>query len=395
VGAPEEPDSCAVELRASELRGGGARWALAMALPLLFALAVVAMELMMLHHAREVADPLLLLVLMPMVGAASGLLARRPRVRRGVIHVDAGGVWLDGALAFARNTIRSGDIVLGPDGVLTVFFKQRGIRPPFHVTVRDEAEGEAALDAMGLGSKSSAVTLPTGYARSYSGAAAGAVVLLASAALVSAFGTPEGFELTSTVGVTVFAAILTLVAASRPKRISVGTDGVVITGTLGRHRFVTHREIDELVFDGYHLVMRTKSATLRFPVLLPRSDSSAAAAGYRRTALARRITTLRTVGLRGGTSRPQIALEPSTADLTDSIGARGYRDPVVTRDAVWAILEDPTAPPVARARSAAALRVSTAEAPRLRLAVTSTADPGLREELEELWEECSRAAKRC
>jgi hypothetical protein len=393
MGAFLEPDSRTLQLRTSELRGGGARWLMAVSLPLLFPLAVILLEVTMLHHARAVADPLLLLVLMPMVGSGSALLARRPRIRRGVVDVDGGGISLDGRRVVPRRRIRAGDIVLAPDGVLTVLIQQRGIAPALQVTVRDEAEGEAVLDALGLGGKAAAVSLPTGYALSYAGAAGGLIVMIASAALVFAFGAPAGLGFTSTIGATMFVAILALVVSSRPKRVSVGTDGVVIAAICGRHRFVAHRNIEELTFDGRHLVMRSNARTSRFPLLPARPDSSPAAAAYRQNALARRIAELRTLGLHGGTSRPEIALEPSTAALAAAIGARGYRDPVVTRDAVWAILEDPAAPRVARARSAAALRVSADERPRLRVAVTSTADPELREELEEVLEECSRAAK--
>ena len=56
-------------------------------------------------------------------------------------------------------------------------------------------------------------------------------------------------------------------------------------------------------------------------------------------------------------------------------GERGYRGSAVTRETVWAILEDPSAAPQVRVRVAETLRVSMGEAPRLRIAALETASP--------------------
>jgi len=162
---------------------------------------------------------------------------------------------------------------------------------------------------------------------------------------------------------------------ARLRRVTVGTDGVFIADALGRSRFVPHRSLRAVAFDGRDLVVETRRGVSRYPLRPRRDDADEASSARRRSELARRVADIRALGLGGGTSNAALALRASASDLSEIIDRGSYRDQAVSRDMVWAIVEDPAAPPRARVQSAVALRVSAEEAPRLRAAAAATADP--------------------
>lgn len=259
------------------------------------------------------------------------MLAGRPRARTGHVEVGAHGVLLDGVILVRRRIIEAADMVLFADDALAVRLTLRGWSPDVYVVVRDEAEGTAALRSLGLLGTASRVTFETGSPLWASG------------------------------------------------RVTVGTDGVLLADALGRRRLLPHGRIGEIQFDGVELVLHVDGRAERFRMRGRVTDMTG---GYWRAAVGRRIAEARAAGLRGGASNASLADDPAFLAAIDGNEKGGYRDPAASRDALWAIIEDPAAPPGARARSATALRASREEATRLRAAAQAIAEPTLREALE-------------
>jgi hypothetical protein len=266
------------------------------------------------------------------IGAiGSRMMPGRRGARTGRVEVGAPGVMLDGAIFLRRRVIEAGDMVLFPDDALAVRLTVRGWSPAVHVVVRDEAEGNAVLRSLGLLGTTSRVTFETG-------------------------GPFWGWG-----------------------RVTVGSDGVLLVDSLGRRRLLRHGLIDEMECDGVELVLRAEGRTERFRVRGRVTDKTG---GYSRAAIRRRIAEARAAGLRGGASNASLADDPVLLAATSANEEGGYRSPAASRDALWALIEDPAAPPGARARSATALRASGEEVTRLRAAAQAIAEPTLRDALE-------------
>jgi hypothetical protein len=275
----------------------------ALAIPLTLLVAVVIVEFLG-EAGGSNARTAWVIVIPGFIIALGAWLVGGRRARTGCVEVGAGGVMLDGGLFVRRRAIEAGDLVLFSDDALAVRLTVRRWSPDVYVVVRDETEGNAVLHSLGLLGTASRVTFDTGGALWGRG------------------------------------------------QVTVGTDGVLLVDALGRTRLLRHAVIDEIRSDEVGLVLRTEGRTERFPF---RGWVRGKVEAYWRAAVGRRIAAARAAGLRGGASNASLADDPvSLAAIEKS----GYRDPAASRDAIWAIVEDPAAPPGARARSANALRVS-------------------------------------
>jgi len=174
--------------------------------------------------------------------------------------------------------------------------------------------------------------------------------------------------------------------AASYRSVTVGTDGILLVDRRGRQSFHRHAEVDELSFGlaGPNAVLRLRIAerALVLPCFGWLAHASAEARARAREEVATAVAEIRAIGVEAGSSDAFLADDPATLELLDVPaqleGDRVYRGSAVTREAVWAILEDPTAPPQARVRVAETLRVSMGEAPRLRIAADEAASPEVR-----------------
>jgi hypothetical protein len=200
-------------------------------------------------------------------------------------------------------------------------------------------------------------------------------------------------KMSPSLGWLVLAYISVLVAAiagfSRASRVAVGIDGVHVRGT-SRRRFFAYRELGEARLLGSDLeLLRRGKVVLRLQ--LHGADAARAEAVLGRI----QGNIARAAERRGGAEERLV--ETATADqIARAVaGAVDFRQPTLSREALWDIVEGPTVDAQARSAAAKAL-VKTAEGgerARLRVAATKCADPQVRVALESIDEESDGAAE--
>jgi hypothetical protein len=323
--------------------------------------------------------------------------AWRPSVRHGVVRADSDGVWLDGTLHVPRATMATGELLLAPDGKIAVRLASGLGRRAHLVVVRSKAEGRAVLDALGLGSTRSAVSFRADerepaspfHSRAVLASMAACALYLLALAFAGRGSHMPGFLAANLIGQ--YAVGRIIVVALR-KRVTVGSDGVLINRLLRQRRFFTHARIKELYVDDESLVLVADGETQRLRFRGSSVDVTEASREFRHDALARHVARLRKFGLRGGRSNVALTGDPASLEAA-ATGHSSYREPARARESVWGVVEDPAAPREARVRAAVALRVSEADAGRLRVAVEATADPDLHAELGAEAERAERGAE--
>lgn len=169
----------------------------------------------------------------------------------------------------------------------------------------------------------------------------------------------------------------------RASRISVGLDGVFVSGS-ARRRFVPFSEIDDARANGSSIVLtRGDSVVLRLQ--LHGEDA------IRRDALAERLRkAIQTAAeLRNSPDVHFVKTARQDALERAANGASSYRETAPTRDKLWDLLESPAVNAEGRKAAATALvrESSDAERVRLRVAAEHCAEPSVRARIYELLEE--------
>lgn len=169
----------------------------------------------------------------------------------------------------------------------------------------------------------------------------------------------------------------------RASRVAIGLDGVLVRGS-SRTRFYGFRDVDSARVSGNDLeLLRGTRVVLRLQ--LHGKDAA------RRDAL---LTRLQAVIARASAERDEPAASfvsgATRADMTRAAeGGGDYRQPAVSREQLWSVLEGPAIDTAARNAAAEALAGSRdpAERARLRIAAERCAEPTVRIRMEELLED--------
>ncbi len=312
-------------------------------------------------------------------------LTRRRDVQRGAVIIGPRGVTLGGNSVVARGSITGGDVRVARDGKVVVHL-ERGESPALELVARDDAEGRAALAALGLATQNA---LRFGAGMSWrNGLAVVAGMFLLCAAWI------HGLELGSFSAVVVAEMLLSAMvlgggAAWRPTSVVVAADGVMLSNGLGRRRWLAMHRVHDLHIEGDELRLRIEDKHLVVKIKQDHAaDEATGTFEHRCATLATRLSEIVGSHARQNAPSTPFTLPPVAANIDEDVQIlrrtreRGYREIPVTREALWTLVEDPSASPRSRARAAVALRVSTEEAPRLRVAAAGTANPELSELLD-------------
>jgi hypothetical protein len=176
-----------------------------------------------------------------------------------------------------------------------------------------------------------------------------------------------------------YCVVAVLMASSfrRISRIAIGLDGVRVSGT-SRPRFHAYRDLEgvDVARDGEVLLLRPGRAALRLQ--LHGEDAS------RRGPIVERLRAAIARAQAPGSVAQRLAEAATPAILAQAARGHGdYRSPAASRDALWEVLEAPSARGETRARAARALAAGAdgADRARLRFAAQRCADPEARETL--------------
>lgn len=166
----------------------------------------------------------------------------------------------------------------------------------------------------------------------------------------------------------------------RASRIAVGLDGVLVHGT-SRTRFFAYRDLDSARLRGPNLEL-CKGTRVVLRLQLHGEDAA------RRDAILARITDkiAHAAARRGGAAEGFVGAA-SAEQITRAVaGAVDFRQPMLSRDALWAIVEGPTVDVEGRSAAATALvkTIDAGERARLRVAASLCAEPRMRIALEKL-----------
>ncbi len=315
--------------------------------------------------------------------ALGALLERRwPKLDRRRLEADGSGVKQDGNLLIARSEITRG-LALPLAGGCVVRLERRWPRSPLDVVVWNEEEGRQLLRALGLDASQTATDLEGGsgfavlpWPARFSIVAGSMLGFFALDALFRSFGASLLFVL----ALFVFARFV----VGKKSRIRVGVDGIHYRW-LWQSRFVPFAQVRSMkLVPG----ARTQTAevelaggsSLRLPLGAGREQDE----GF---VYQRLLQGLEAFRARGGSAELELLARrgrPHEEWLRAlrglGAGATGPRDNHVDRERLWGVLDDPSAPPVARAGAAASLGASTEPGARerIRLVAAAVAEPRLR-----------------
>ncbi len=163
--------------------------------------------------------------------------------------------------------------------------------------------------------------------------------------------------------------------------IAVGRDGIFVRGT-SKERFFSYRDFDEVRLAGVHFDFHRQGRRVLRLQLHGADD-------VRADALAERIRAALAASQRTGGAH-LLAQSAAAGTLGRAVqGASDYRQPSISREQLWELVEGDATD--AQARMAAATALASigdgAERARLRIAASHVADPQVRIALEELGEE--------
>jgi hypothetical protein len=191
-------------------------------------------------------------------------------------------------------------------------------------------------------------------------------------------------KMAPSVGWLVLAYVAVIAAAiaafSRASRVAVGIDGVHVRGT-SRQRFFAYRDLDGARVRGSDLEL------LRGERVLLRLQLHGADAARADAVLSRIQASIARVAERRGRAEEGLVESATAEQIARAVaGAVDFRQPTVSREALWEIVEGPTVDAAAREAAAKAL-VKTAvgeDRARLRVAAARCADPRVRVALERI-----------
>ncbi|MFO0588309.1 MAG: hypothetical protein U0441_12245 [Polyangiaceae bacterium] len=319
--------------------------------------------------------------------------------RPGKLLADAKGVWFEGRLIAQRDQIDSGFVLPRPDGKLFVRLRRKGARLPVEVRVADREEGRGLLRALGLDASQSVAQFRLPSSAFADPAARKKFMVRFGVVLGGLAFTAAMFARTLPAVAPFFPFLMALVALSTavtamiPTKLRVGADGLQISW-MRRQRFLAYGDITHI--DPYEepgmgknrwagLVVSLKSGEkVHLPIIA--KQSSLRDQVY---VIHERISEAIDTWSRGDGVADAALVRRSGREASDwvralrSIGSGANADartaPVLP-EKLWRIVEDPAAPPDARAGAAVALGQTADEdaRTRLRAAASATAAPKLR-----------------
>ncbi|MFO0552801.1 MAG: PH domain-containing protein [Polyangiaceae bacterium] len=289
-----------------------------------------------------------------------GALEVRPRIGRG-FRVEREAV-VDGLLSGAKLEVE----LRGGDFLTIDFVEPRRAR--------------AAMDALGAGAAQQRLTTETTgpWRRAIAGLLGLAVAFLGMYASTDLLFTALGH---ATLWPALWPLPLTalLVFLLRPKRITIGTDGVIVHDLFGR-RFIPHEDITEVSASGGRLLLTLKDGAVCAV------DSAQAAALADRVREASALTHGGDVSLQA-LARGERTVEDWIGDLRGILkSASDYRRASLDRTRLLDVLVDGEATNEERVAAAVALRLAGDDSARepIRVASAAFADPKTREKVLEL-----------
>ncbi len=360
--------------------------------------------------ASAVAVAPVLMVMLPFMIIIGVFLAMRfvgqsrPVLHDGALSVHDEHVFVGARPIVARERVSSGVVMPGPEG--TFVRLERSVGAPVDLRVENVDEGRAALDALGLDPAHAVArfhvlaTTVAAWRRRVWWALGSVLPMLIAVPIMLTSHNPVLLAFVTPLVVAM--ALSTIV----PARVTVGVDGISAC-RFGRDEFIPLDGIvDAAAGDGAEVANATvavvrlfdeNGAVVRELVVDqkkkgPFTEAIHAAIDSRAEALAERIREV--IAIR---NKPPGTLDPRTLargdrEVTAWVSelrmllrrARGFRDAdAPTPDALLAIVEDGSAPPIHRAAAAIALAPSGPEQRRrVRIAAETTAAPALRIALE-------------
>jgi hypothetical protein len=323
---------------------------------------------------------LMLFIGMGGMGVFLALLGLDGSVREVRASIDAAGIRVGEKVVAARHTIRAGWIERSYAG--TRVHLDRGVYPDIELEAADDAEAGTLLRAVACDPSQTVVRFPSVYRFVTLAVSAGMAGQLCARELVGRDGrhasTPQFLLLFVT------CCFWPLVAYGfRPREMSVGADGVLVSGFL-RNRFVLYAEIESAVVESVgklvlwtrthdRLVSRMSGPAAEAAAELIESAITSPHSGSEAVRLQ-----LRREGESEGDAGAWLARLRSLASLEP------YRAVAFGRDALWRVVDDPGATGAERAAAAVVLGAAAtpAERARLRDAAARMASPRVRVAIE-------------
>lgn len=312
-------------------------------------------------------------------------LKRHRTIRRGEVTVGAFGVRLRGELIASRALMTSAETQLARDGTLIVRIEQT--ERPLEVVVHDDEEARLVQEALGLTPpRAFRIMAAIGWR---DGLLAIAGILLFGAAGI--YRAEVGFFSLGFVGTALLAAFFASVGFVQgyTTKVTVAGDGIMISNAFGRRRWLPMDEIRDLGIVRDELSFRIVSGErIVKKIAKNRENEFTAAFHHRCTQLKSTLAEILESRISSGTPSESAILPTPVADVAEDLRTLrrmredGYRGLAVPRSALWALVEDTSAPPHSRVRAAVALRVSTDEAPHLRVVAKCSAHSDLADALD-------------
>lgn len=347
------------------------------------------------------AAPLLASFAAIVVGAVASLFLASGASRRASARVvcDATGVTIEGARALDRADVAYGFAEPQPNGetLVKLFDATHGLR--LAIRAKDAADAQALLQALALdvGQRVAPFFAASPVAGAKNALVAGggffatALLLLFAQSFFDHSVPMSEMRAYFFFGFPPLYFLVWSMLGSVATRVSVGADGVH-TSWLGRRKFVPYREIERVVPELGQLRIVTKdkrSIVLRGQ---RRSFRASTRADHRamverlRAAIEEHVARDRTREALEHLPRARASAGEWLRELRAlAVGAEGsYRRAVVSHDALWRVIEDPSVDAVACAGAAVALGSALDEQgrARLRVAAEASASPKLRVALE-------------
>jgi hypothetical protein len=208
---------------------------------------------------------------------------------------------------------------------------------------------------------------------------AAALVLGVTPSVIVRYGGPEFLAGPARMGAVIAVSLVALWVITSPVGVRVGLDGLVVRHIYGWRAFISYSELAAVTeSQGHFVVLKLwNDASLRFYMWMPRAGCVARRMEWARSTFATASSSwLSSAGHLLPGSR-------STSAWVRDLRGLGSRGAPQDLESFWSVLENPGAPPVARA--AAAVALASAITPqgelRLRRSAESCASPTLRDAL--------------
>jgi hypothetical protein len=334
-----------------------------------------------------------------MVGPAFAAIQRRPKIETLAVTADAEGLRL-GSRMVPRAKLKSAVLRCEAAGTYVLL---RGVSSlgfsSYDVAVPNEDAADRLCSALALDAQSTTAE----FVLQRRGLAIGkAVVAITAAFIALSFAAIMIKAILAPVVILAFA--LALVAIGVPLavfhhrvKLIVGADGLVVQEGLGKRRFISHGDIEDVRAGGSAVIVKMKHGSMQF-------DVGAAGRGKRNQqdrefevqaqSIAWRIEKAREAyrALAGAAPQAALALDrgsKSTREWIDQLKRIGegasatFRSVGLTREQLLRVVESTSASARERLAAAVALRTGLTddEKPRIRVAADRCAEPALRERM--------------